>query len=60
MRVCAQPTFIADYGICIRGATIRFVKDGEYQNERSIGARPFPYTVSYRTANIERRYEEYG
>ena len=36
MRVCAQPTFIADYGICIRGATqlIRFVKDGEYQKER--------------------------
>ena len=39
-----------------RGATIRFVKDCEYQKERSIGARPFPYTVSYRTANIERRY----
>ena len=33
MRVCAQPTFIADYGICIRGATIRFVKDGEYRKE---------------------------
>ena len=38
MRVCAQPTFIADYGVCIRGATIRFVKDGEYQKEVYWGA----------------------